>query len=315
MLPSPSAQIAWVAFAIVFAWFYWTSILQVLRIWTHNEDYQHGFVVPLFAIFLLWFRRDLFPKDTNHGNLWGLVLLAMAGMMRWAAVYFNFGSLPEYSIPVFLAGMALLAGGWQGLRWSWPSLVFLLFMIPLPGTVEELAREQLQKAATQLSVFVIQTLGIPAFAQGVVIQLQDRPLRVEEACSGLRMLSLFFGICVGAAFLVRRPLWEKLLIVASAPPIAIVSNVIRIVVTAIFYQFAGQWFPSLNLETAGETVHAWAGYLMMPIGLLLLLAELSLLSKLLIAPMQRPVVVGQFATGQNANTGLGVPIVSRKRRR
>ncbi|MEN6405453.1 MAG: exosortase/archaeosortase family protein [Thermoguttaceae bacterium] len=315
MLPSPSAQIAWLVFCGVFVLFYWRPIHTIVLAWMHNEDYQHGFVVPIFAVVLLWLRREMFPKNTQQGNLWGLGFFALAASMLWAAVFFNFGSLPEFSIPVFLAGMAVLVGGWQGLRWSWPAIVFLFFMLPLPGAVQDFAREQLQKAATQLSVFVIQTLGIPSVAQGVVIQLQNRPLRVEEACSGLRMLSLFLAICVAAAFLVRRPLWEKLLIVASAAPIAIIANVVRIVLTAIFYQFAGQWFPSLNMETAGEVVHAWAGYLMMPIGLLLLLAELSLLSKLLIAPMQRPLMVGELATGQSRNAGLVLPVAQRRKRR
>ena len=62
---------------------------------------------------------------------WGLAFLALWALMRWAAVYFNFESLPEMSMLPFFAGLALFVGGWQAFRWAWPAIVFLVFMIPL----------------------------------------------------------------------------------------------------------------------------------------------------------------------------------------
>ena len=196
--------------AVAFVWFYWSSIHKLGRIWWTQEDYQHGFVVPIFAVVLLWLRREMILPFAGRGSWWGLAFLALWALMRWAAVYFNFEGLPEMSMVPFLAGVALFVGGWQGFRWAWPAVLFLVFMIPLPGAVQGMARLQMQTLATKLSVFVIQTLGIPAVPEGVVIQLTDKPLRVAEACSGLRMLSLFFAACVGAAFIIRKPLWEKL---------------------------------------------------------------------------------------------------------
>ncbi len=298
LLPKRGTQIAWLFLAAVFVWFYWSSLQYLTRAWSGQEDYQHGFVVPLFSIFLLWFRRDMILPFAGRGSLWGLPLFALWAVMRWAAVYYNYGTLPELSMLPFFLGVAIFVGGWQGLLWAWPSIAFLVFMLPLPGVVQDASREQLQKVATYLSVYVIQTLGIPAVAQGNVIQLTDKPLEVARACSGLRMMMLFFAICVGAAFIMRKPLWERLLIVASAAPIAVLSNVTRIVLTAILYQAASEWPSLIDLETWGETIHNWAGFLMMPIGLLLLLAETTLLAKLLIDPMaDRPLMIGRAVPG------------------
>jgi exosortase/archaeosortase family protein len=104
----------------------------------------------------------------------------------------------------------------------------------------------------------------------------------------------------GVALLVRKPLWEKLLIFVSAIPIAVVANVMRIVVTAVCYKIAlnnPSWGDPMKVE---HFVHTWAGYLIeMPSGLLLLWLEWTLLSKLLIAPLpERPLVMGEFLTGQ-----------------
>lgn len=300
LLPDRSAQIAWLVLAGVLLWFDRLSLFNLARAWWAQEDYQHGFFVPIFALALLWIRRDMIPTSAGRGHAWGLGFFGLWALMRWGAVYFNYGSLPSLSLIPFFAGLAIFVGGWQALNWAWPSVVFLFFMIPLPGVVQALFSEQLQQLATRLSVLVIQTLGIPSVAQGNVIQLTDRPLEVARACSGLRMTMLFFAICIGAAFVARRPLWEKLLIVCSAAPIAIMSNVTRIVLTAVAYQIAAKWPSLIDLETQGETIHNWAGYLMMPIGLLLLWIELSILSKLLIAPSSRPLVVGTMLAGVGA---------------
>ena len=84
------------------------------------------------------------------------------------------------------------------------------------------------------------------------------------------MMMLFFAICVGAAFLSRRPLWERLLMVASAAPIAVLANVARIVVTAIFYQIGIHWPSVIDLKVWGGSFTTGPDFLMMPIGLLLL---------------------------------------------
>jgi exosortase len=301
-IPGPQVLLAAVALVGCFVWFYWTagSIGVFQRTWA-EADYQHGPLVPLFSLFLLWYRREMIIPFAGRGSLWGLAFLAVWAIVRWVAVYFNFGSLTEYSMLPFLAGLALFVGGWQALRWAWPAIVFLMFMVPMPGDAQGLISQQLQYVATRISVFVVQTLGIPAMAVGHWIQLTDgRQLNVEDACSGLRMMMMFVAMCAGAAIIVRRPLWEKLFILASAIPIAVLGNVMRIVVTAIGSEIVHRYFTTMDPEQTVETIHTWAGYLIeMPAGLLLLWIELTLLSKLLISPLpERPLMLGELLQGQ-----------------
>ena len=142
-----------------------------------TPDYQHGPFVPLFSLFLLWVRRDMIIPFTGRGSWWGLAFLALWAWMRLAAVYFNFGSLPEMSMLPFFAGLALFVGGWQALRWAWPAIVFLVFMLPLPGDVQGWLSLQLQGIATRISVFIIQTLGIPSVATGIRDSIDRRASR------------------------------------------------------------------------------------------------------------------------------------------
>ncbi|NLF10012.1 MAG: exosortase/archaeosortase family protein [Pirellulaceae bacterium] len=302
LLPKPAVQAGWVLLAAAFVFFYWPTLQKLVRVWSENEDYQHGFFVPIFAVVLLWLRRDMIAQFTGRGSWWALPVLLLWAAMFWGAVYFRFDSLPEMSMIPFFFGAALFVGGWQGLRWAWPAIVFLVFMIPLPGAAQELFSGELQKVATRLSIFTIQTMGIPSVATGNVITLTDipeKPLEVAQACSGIRMLMLFFAICVAMAFLSKKPIWERLFIVASAVPIAVIANTIRIVLTAVLCMVAFRWPSLMTVDTAFNFMHDAAGYMMMPIGLLLLWLEMYLLSKLLIYPMMdRPLVVGRLATEQ-----------------
>jgi exosortase len=239
-------------------------------------------------------------------------------MFHWAAVFFNYESLPELSMIPFFAGMALFVGGWQAFRWSWPAWTFLCFMLPLPGMVQGWAAQQLQAIAARASGFVIQTLGIPAVVSGNLINISGwkDPLNVAEACSGLRMMTLFFAICIGAAFIVKKPLWEKLFIVASAAPIAVAANVVRIVLTALLCELARHWPNLIDQEKAMGFIHDWVGYLvMMPFGLVMLWLEVFLLNKLLIQSMpDRPLVMDRLAVEKavepRANRGEAIVIRS-----
>jgi exosortase len=293
MIPGPSVLVAMGCLIVAFVWFHWRSFQSLQGTWL-LPDYQHGPFVRLFSLCLLWILRDMIIPFKGRGSWWGLAFLALWIWVRLAGVYFNFESVPTMSMLLFIAGLALFVGGWQALRWAWPAILFLVFMLPLPGSVQGALSLQLQDIATRLSVFVIQTLGIPCVASGNVIILTDKPLDVEQACSGLRMMMMFFAICIGASFVIKRPVWEKLLIVASAAPIAIISNVARLVVTAVCFEIARHWPSVLDTESVSRVIHDWAGYLIeMPCGMLLLWMELTLLAKLLIPPLEeRPLMMG-----------------------
>jgi exosortase len=273
---NPVVLCAGAALLVVFGWTYRDAAIYFLKTWWHQAEYGHGFFVPIFSLFLLWHRRSMVTPFPTNWSWWALPMFALSALIRWATVYFNY-SIDHYSLFPLFVGLALLVGGWRGLHWAWQSIVFLIFMVPLPGFLAIALGHPLQVIATKGSIYVVQTLGIAAVAQGTVIQLAADKLDVQEACSGISMLMLFFAVCVGWAFLLdKTPLWERLLIVVSAIPIAIISNVARIAVAAILVEWVGTW--------AEHLFHDKAGWVMMILAMGLLWAEMTLISKLLLAP-------------------------------
>ena len=243
----------------------------VLR-WANEQDYLYGFLVIPFAILLAYLRREMIPEEIE-GSLWGIALLLLSGIMRFLATYLYLELLDAASLVPCMAGIVLLGLGWRVMAWLWPSLVFLVFMIPLPAFLAEQFSAPLQQIGAVASTYLLQTFGIPAVVHGNVIRLPDGDLGVEEACSGLRMMMLFLAVSTGTAMIVQRDTWERLVIVVSPVVIAVIANIMRITLTGLLHSWAGT-------EFAGKFQHDLAGYFMMPMAVFLLWIELMVMSTL-----------------------------------
>jgi len=177
------------------------------------------------------------------------------------------------------------------LRWAGPAIVFLVFAVPLPGLAANLASHPLQRIGTISSAYLLQTFGFPAVSQGNVILLSDTQLGVVEACSGLRMMMLFAAVSFATAFLWKRPILDRVIILLSAAPIAVMANIARIVLTGTLHELASH-------KAADALFHDLAGWFMMPLACLLLWAEISLLGRILVEPAaSAPLPLGTAGRG------------------
>lgn len=259
--------------AVVVLWSYASVLLYLVGRWWGEDDYVYGFLVLPFCAFVLWQRREWMPYPPLFGNYWGLFVLAFCALIRVYAAMEQRPQIDALSIVPCVAGLVFLIAGIPGILWSWPAIVFLVFMVPLPERAAQVLGLPLQKLGATTSTYLLQTLGIPATLDGTIIHLPSGgPMGVEEACSGLRMLMLFVAVCVGAAIVMTdRPPWERWLVVVSAFPIAIVANVLRITITGFLCETAGK-------ELAQQVFHGLAGLIMMPLAVVLLWIELWIIS-------------------------------------
>jgi exosortase len=263
-----------VVLAVALAFSYWTTLKEMESRWRVDAQYSHGYLVPLFAIYLLWSRREKLEGASAQPSWWGLGLLALGCALRIAGVYSYFDWFDELSLIPTIAGLILLCGGWPALRWSWPAVAFLVFMIPLPFSVEGKFAEQLQWLGTTCSTYTLQTVGYPALSEGTDILINQERLGVVKACSGLGMLMVFFALSIAVALVIKRPLLDRFIIVASAIPIALISNIARITFTSMLYE-------ATQNQTIRQFAHDGAGWFMMIFALMLLWLELKFLSLLI----------------------------------
>jgi exosortase len=280
-LDAASAQTAWIVFGgltLVLVVAYLDMLRFTSSFWA-MDMYSHGYIVPAFAAYLFYIlRKPLMQAETKERWLGVGLLTACLAIRTWAS-YYDYSNPDRASFLGCLLAVCLIVGGVKMLKWAWPAVLFLALMFPLPSVLEQTLLMKLQLVASIISTFVLQTLGVSAtrFGNTISIDTLKEPLEVAEACSGLRMLTIFGAMCFAMIMIIERPWWDKLVIFLSWIPIALASNIIRIVTTALLFLAFGQDSPWVT-----QLVHDWAGFLMMPIGLGLLVIELGILSRLTI---------------------------------
>src|SRR5262249_55987947 len=140
-----------------------------------------------FSLFLLWQRRTMRAEVTWRPDWRGLPLLVAGVLLHLVGGSLYFDWLDAVSMLPCLAGVVVVMGGWPALRWCWPALAFLIFMVPLPYRIETALGQPLQRVATLGSTYILQTVGLTAFAEGNTIQMASGKIGVVAACSGLSM--------------------------------------------------------------------------------------------------------------------------------
>jgi exosortase len=187
-------------------------------------------------------------------------------------------------LPV-IACLTLAAGGWPLLRRVWPAIAFLVFLLPLPLSINSILAQPLQRIATLGSCTLLKLMGLWVVAEGNVILVGGDPLEVAAACNGLSMLMCLAATVAAMTILIPMAPWKRVVLFLSIIPIALISNILRISATAWCYHLFGA-------KMGEHFAHDAAGWLMMPVALLLVGLELVLLSWIIVEveelPARRP---------------------------
>ena len=222
------------AIALIVALLGFSDALQELvRRWRAQEEYSHGFLIPLIVVLLLWTRREAILANLGRPSLVGvpvvLAALALHVIGELSAIFV----LSQVGFVLALIGMALAVGGYPLLRVVTVPIVYLLFAIPLPYFIDAKLTLQLQLISSELGVLFIRMFQIPVYLDGNIIDMGVYQLQVVDACSGLRYLYPLLSLSFLAAYLFHAPIWQRALVFLSSIPIAIGMNGFRIGVVGI----------------------------------------------------------------------------------
>jgi exosortase len=274
-------------------WSYWPSFVDLWRIWQRSDEYSSGLLVPFLAVYILWSRRDKIKKVPIRPCLWGALAFVFAQAVRLLGLFFMYGSAERLSIVLSIAALVLMMFGWQLFKKTATIFLFLCLMLPWPNRVQAAMALPMQKWATTSAVFCLEMLGYSVIREGNIIHIGQASVAVAEACNGLRMVMAFFVTTGLVVLLVKRAWWEKLIVLISSLPIALLCNTIRLTVTAIA-------FTVLTGENWEKIFHDFGGYAMMPMALAAVVLELWLITKLTTAPEDSTaeIITGKIGTQQ-----------------
>jgi exosortase len=283
--PTPAAAsratlAAAIAVALAMAACYASNLRDLAVAWEKDPNYSHGYLVIPIALLVLWRRRESPASGPARGNPLGWAVLVASLVLRAAAYERGSYWIETFTMIPTLAGLALAYGGLASLRVCWPSIAFLLFMMPLPRFINEFMALPLQSFAAMASAWMLKMTGLWVLRDGNVILVGGEPLEVAEACNGLSMLLSLTATIVTTLLLVPLPRWKQAVLALSILPIAVLSNVLRITATAWCYHKYGP-------EIGSKYAHDIAGWLMMPTALAFVLLELKAMSLLVVEDQVR----------------------------
>jgi exosortase B len=240
------------------------------------QELEHGPLVALVAAWLFWQRRaELLAAPARPCNGTGIALLGVGLPLYVVGRSQDIPLLEAGSqIPV-LAGIVLLVSGARALRAVWFPLLFLGFLVPLPGVFTNALTGALKEWVSMLVDEILYLGGLPVARSGVVLTLGQYRLLMADACSGLHSmlalsaLGLLFGHLMG-----RKSVLHNVLMVAAIVPIAFAANTVRVLVLALVTYYAG--------DAAGQGfAHELSSLLLFAVALGSLFALDSLLHRVL----------------------------------
>jgi len=309
-LRSPDQATPWIVIASLLAmlvYSYWPGLMNARSSWD-NPQYQHGWIVPVFSVMLLFWWRQPVGEVTPSARAAGIGLLVASFALRLFCASYRIVTIDMYTFVPALMGVFLLAGGWSMFRWSWAPIATLIFMYPLPDEATRYLLGPLQTVATILSTYALQTIGLDAYRDGNRIVLGDgQVLGVVDACSGLKMLTIFVWLAAMLMLVGGLEWWENLVIACSAIPIALTCNAFRITIAGILYHFepslsgVSAAFTGLGLLEKGHSLadgfhdSLTAALLMMLMAVGLLVLEIKILSWLVVTDDAAPAMIAPAA--------------------
>lgn len=271
----------------VFIWTFWDAVERLWGVWQRHPDYGVGQLVPLAAAYLIYTRRAELSEWTPQ-RWWPGVAVFFAGVgSTWAGEWYAFPFLAYAGVVLSANGilMSLLGRGhWKAFLYP---MLFLFLACPLPQRLHETIMLPLQTLGASLSSGFLELVGVPALRSGHVLEIGGRQVAVAEACSGLRMVMALVVVVAFVADLVRRPFWQRAILLLSAIPVALTCNVARIVFASLLYYADLPWL-------AEGAFHDAAGLAMVPIALMLIVLELRWIDALA-RRTETPVILGSNA--------------------
>lgn len=261
-------QISWgpvLTLAALILLLYYRVAIKLVTDWYELPDFSHGFLIPFFAAYLIWDKRDSLgrtPVVPSWAGLW-LVVVGLFELLIGvfgADLFFQRTSFILLTIGLIwtLLGKKMLF-----------ELKFVLFVlvlaVPLPTILFNQITFPLQLFASHIASAILPMwpLNVPVLQEGNVINLPAMPLEVAEACSGIRSLMSLFTVAVIFGYMFERSTSRRIVLALCSIPIAVAANVARIVGTGLCVQY---WDP----QKALGFFHEFSGWLMFVVSLLCL---------------------------------------------
>jgi len=267
---SRSAYVKVAVIAFLFCGLNFWQFEKLIAGWRIDPNWSHGFLIPLFSLYLIYTRWDQLVAARRRVCLWGLPIILLS-LLVLVFAFFRLGTywFCQLSMIPLLLGIVLYLSGPSVLKITWVPIVFLLLAIPIPDILYQKIAYPLQELAAHSTTVLLRlcnvTIDVSASSLSITsISGRVHPLQVVEACSGVRSLMAFVALSVAMAYIDDRPVWQRLVLIFSSLPITMLCNILRVTATATMFVID-------KPELGQDFMHTFMGMALLPPALLMLL--------------------------------------------
>lgn len=231
-----------------------------------NEEHNaHGPLVLAVVVWLFWRLRAEVAALPEQG-----ATVAGAAAMLLGALFYVVGRATEviyfeaFSQIPMITGAILVILGWRGVRVLWFPLLYLIFLVPLPGIVVDAATGSLKQMVSVIAENLLYHAGYPVARTGVMLTVGQYQLLVADACSGLNSMYSLAAMGLLFLYLTREgSVVRNIILLAAILPIAFAANIVRVMTLVLVTYYLGD-------EAGQGFLHDFSGILLFLIALFLL---------------------------------------------
>ncbi|MFC2061043.1 exosortase [Elusimicrobiota bacterium] len=247
----------------------YTSLLAVIAllyrhtfIWLYqryisaDSYYSHGFIIPLISVYLIWLKRDEIKKMNSEYSFWGLILILCSLIIHFLGMVAGVFFVSGFSMFFLIIGLSFYMHGKKiTLKILFP-LVLLIFMFPLPLVAINGISFPMKMVATKIGVLILKgVFNLNLRNEGFHIFFPHASLIIGNPCSGLRSLITMMALGSVIAYLLKAPLHKRFLLFFLSVPVALVSNIIRIIMLSLaVYIYGGGMAKGIFHDLSGYFV-------------------------------------------------------------
>jgi exosortase len=206
------------------------------------RDDAHVLILPFLVLGLFWWKRKELTEQPLRTWPAGLIIVALALLVHVVGYAAQQPKISVVALFMGIYGVMGLAWGPKFLRASAFPFFLFVFAVPL-GQQADAITFRLRLLVCQLVEFVCHyILCIEVTRVGTALQDQSGQYQYEvaAACSGMRSVISISLLAITFAFVVFQSNWKRALLIASAVPLAVLGNLIRMLMIIIAAEIGGQ---------------------------------------------------------------------------
>jgi len=222
--------------------------------WKTGRSVQ-GPVILAWVAWLVWRNRAALCQPFHAVSRAPAIAMFAFGLLCYALGRSqSFIQLELFSQLPLLLGLAWLLLGSMGLRALIFPVAFMVFVIPVPGTLLDELLLPLKQLVSAIVDNGLHAVGYPIARNGVVLMIGRYDLLIADACSGLNSMVALTGMGLIYTYVVgRRSRCHNALLLMSVLPVAFAANVIRVIALLLTTYYFG--------DAAGRAFHSSAAWL------------------------------------------------------